>query len=1033
MYICPYDADTRLIVSQKPTCMRKLLQSVIIAAASLSAVSAMADLNGSGYYRVQNAVSKRYAYLLDDKGYIDKRSTSADVRAIELYTGFLRASSDPATVLYLDNIEGSQYDVAGQGTSLHQFLDLYMKLSAGKQYDGQQAYYAYGNASGLSKYLGDYFADRDGEEGLASVEATGDARLWYIHPMVTDSSDAYFGVAPTLTAGGKYYYPLFTGFPYSTASAGMKMYIVAKIDGYNGVAVIKEVNGVIPSGCAVIVECSNPLAVDNRMNVGSNGSAADVSGNALKGVYFNNCNTNHVNQTVYDKASMRLLAVKDGKLVFETSDFEFVPRNQAYLYLPDASMHGISEYKVMTESEYQAYVESIAAHNPDGYYRMQNASTNRYVSISGNTGSLGTSPVLRSLSLLSDVVRVNSDPSTVLYMSKPSSAVNAFQRNLATQGTSFHDIFGSYLTVSPDGESGGLNTYLAEANTVRLGDAATGNGDAVMSSDASGDARKWWFKEIVNQSSGNYFGVVPTVTAGGKYYAPFMAGFPFKVAKQGMAVYTITSADSDLEMMVIQPVSGVIPAGTPVIIECVGPLASDNILEVGASGAEADVKGNMLKGVYFDSEDNSTPYDASVMRSLAVADGKLVFAVSNAQFVPRNQAYISLNSDIQKSVGSYSVVTQDEYDARIAAIVSDLPAGYYRMQNAKSGRNLFVLDDKASLGNGKNANLGAFRLYSDMLRANTDPASVVSLEEGNTPLARNLSTQGTSFYKMTKNYLKILPDESSKGSFNVYTVINGVKNYIGESSGSDDADVSLALDSSVDASKWNFKAVDSSSDDDWFGVAPTVTAGGKYYYPFMADFPVMAASDGVKLYDVYIIDTKYKAAVLREVEGEAPARTPLIVECASPLAADNRLAVGEGENPVSLKGNYLKGVWFDSDIEGHVNRTAYDSESMRILGVNDEGLAFVKGDCSFLPRNQAYLPLSGMSQQSIDEYRVLTVEEYVKVKDGVDIIGSDDIVDVYRIDGTLVKKGMVRYEVPQIGAGVYILRSGSASEKVMVR
>ena len=993
----------------------------------------MADLNGSGYYRVQNAMSKRYAYLIDNTGSFNKYTTTVDVGAIDLFSDFLRASSDPATVLYLNHIDGSQYDVAGQGTSLHEFLEVYMKLIEGKVYDGKQAYYATGNKSGFSKYLGDSYADRDGEEGHASTEATGDARLWYIHPMVTDSSDAYFGVAPTLTAGGKYYYPLFAGFPYSPSSAGMKTYIVSKIDGYNGVAVIKEVAGVIPSGCPVIVECSNPLAVDNKMNVGPNGNAADVLGNALRGVYFNINKTKHINQTPYDKASMRLLSVKDGKLVFETSDCEFVPRNQAYLYLPEASMHGISEYKVMTESEYQAYVETISSHNPDGYYRMQNVATNRFVSISGTSGSLGSSPVLNSLSLLSDIARVNSDPSTVLYMSKPASAANAFERNIASQGTSFHDIFGSYLILSPDGESGGLKTYMAEANAVKLGDAAAGSSDAVMSSDASGDARKWWLKGIANQSSGNYFGVVPTVTAAGKYYAPFMAGVPFKVLSQGMAVYTVTSADSDLEMMVMKSVSGVIPAGTPVIIECAGPLASDNVLKVGAAGAEADVKGNMLKAVYFDSEDNRTPYDTSSMRSLAAADGKLVFAASNAQFVPRNQAYIGLNSDIQKSVGSYSLVTQDVYDAAVAAIVSELPVGYYRMQNAKSGRNLFVIDDKASLGNGKNANLGAFRLYSDMLRANTDPASVFLLDEGNTPLARNISTQATSFYRMTKNYLKIIPDGSGKGNYNVYTVVNGVKNYLGESSAAADAEPSLALESNAAESIWQLKTVDSSSSDDWFGVAPTVTAGGKYYYPFMADFPVMAASEGVKLYDVYIIDTKYKAVVLREVEGEAPARTPLIVECSSPLASDNRLAVGEGENPVSLKGNYLKGVWFDSDIEGHVNQTPYDSASMRVLGVNDEGLAFVKGDCDFLPRNQAYLPLSGMSQQGIDEYRVLTVEEYVKVKDGVDIIGSDDIVDVYRIDGTLVKKGVVRYEVPQLGAGVYILRSGSASEKVMVR
>ncbi len=61
--------------------MKKLLLLTISALVSLPS---FADLGGDGYYRVQNAHTKRYAYLLDDKGKIDTVSTSADVGAIEL-------------------------------------------------------------------------------------------------------------------------------------------------------------------------------------------------------------------------------------------------------------------------------------------------------------------------------------------------------------------------------------------------------------------------------------------------------------------------------------------------------------------------------------------------------------------------------------------------------------------------------------------------------------------------------------------------------------------------------------------------------------------------------------------------------------------------------------------------------------------------------------------------------------------------------------------------------------------------------------
>ena len=44
-----------------------------------------ADLNGNGYYRVQSAYTKRYAYLTDNKGSYNIPTTSADVGALELF------------------------------------------------------------------------------------------------------------------------------------------------------------------------------------------------------------------------------------------------------------------------------------------------------------------------------------------------------------------------------------------------------------------------------------------------------------------------------------------------------------------------------------------------------------------------------------------------------------------------------------------------------------------------------------------------------------------------------------------------------------------------------------------------------------------------------------------------------------------------------------------------------------------------------------------------------------------------------------
>lgn len=335
--------------------MKKLLLSAMIA---MSVFPAMADLEGDGYYRVENAITKRFAYLLDDKGWVDYRTTSADVGAIELYLDIAKACSDPATVFYINHITSSsskyEHDIAGQGTNLHSFFNLYMKILAGKKIDGQQAYYASGTISGVAKYLGDIRSNANAEKGLTSVESSGDRRLWYILPISADSPDNYFGVAPTLTCDGKYFNPMYAGFPYDGYSEGLKFYTVTKINQTpdNPAVAIKEVTGVIPSGTPVIIECSNPLPTGNRLDLDPTGTPADVKDNMLKGVYFNNDDEIHKNRVAYDRKTMRILTVKNGKLVFDVADIDYLPRNQAYLQLSNAEQYNVDCYDILTEEEF---------------------------------------------------------------------------------------------------------------------------------------------------------------------------------------------------------------------------------------------------------------------------------------------------------------------------------------------------------------------------------------------------------------------------------------------------------------------------------------------------------------------------------------------------------------------------------------------------------------------------------------------------------------------------------------------------------
>lgn len=334
-------------------------KSLLVSLAVMVGLPALADLQGDGYYRVQNAKTKRYAYLLDNTGSMDMSTSSADVNALQLWSGFDEASSDPSTVFKITNYpnsgSASNYDIAAQGTSLYTFLGTYLKIISAGQYDGKQAYYAYASKSGFTKYLGDIREDLSVDKGFPSADAKGDSRKWYINPIDSNDDEGYFGVAPKITCGGKYYQPFYADFPIMAKSEGIKFYVIGRM--VEGAAVLKECTGYIPAGTPLIIECAHTRATDNRLDIKAEGAAADISGNQLKGVYFDNDMATHYNRTPYDKATMRSLTCVDGKLKFVTGNYDFVPRNQAYLSVAAGTA---AEVPVLTEDEVEDYLQQIA-------------------------------------------------------------------------------------------------------------------------------------------------------------------------------------------------------------------------------------------------------------------------------------------------------------------------------------------------------------------------------------------------------------------------------------------------------------------------------------------------------------------------------------------------------------------------------------------------------------------------------------------------------------------------------------------------
>lgn len=315
----------------------KLLFSGILA---VSALCGAAQINGNGYYRVQNHISQRYVYVTDNRGSINYQATTADVNALQLWKRFEKASSDPATIIYFEK-QGKEWDLKAQNTGVHSIINIYVSIF--KNSDG--TYMCYAKNSGMAKYLADIDSSND-DMGIMSADGTGDARKWRVTPVTVDGEN-YFGIAPTLQSNGKYYTPFFTSFPYSAHSEGVKFYTVSHVD--NGLAVIKEIEGTVAANTPVIAECSTAAPTTNRLFIG--GTAPEPTSNKLEGVYFDNTMPSHYNRTKFDPVYMRALAVNsDGKLVYTDSPaFEFIPANQSYLSVPAGSPKVL---RVVTEGEY---------------------------------------------------------------------------------------------------------------------------------------------------------------------------------------------------------------------------------------------------------------------------------------------------------------------------------------------------------------------------------------------------------------------------------------------------------------------------------------------------------------------------------------------------------------------------------------------------------------------------------------------------------------------------------------------------------
>lgn len=339
-----------------------------------------------------------------------------------------------------------------------------------------------------------------------------------------------------------------------------------------------------------------------------------------------------------------------------------------------------------------------------GFYRVQNNGTGRYAYINDNTGVIdlsNTSADMGAVVLRDPSDAVYSDPATVCYITPV-----AHKHNVIGQNTSLKEISGHYVQFQNTVDNAhylitpllaGTSIYLCDGTdkTTLYPNTPIGyendapsyvEGKTIESKVLKGQGnyknteyQRYWWDLIPVDFTNEYLGITPSMQAGDKYYKPYIVGFDMQLG-EGMKAYYVSQVKEDA--VLIKEIEGVVvPANTPVIIECTGATAAANkVTLLNGAGSQFTAPANQLKGNYFCYEDHGTTaykkYDAATMRVLAVVDGLLQYITDteNEHTTPltfyhgtssdvlnclnANESYLEVESG---SAANLPVMTAEEY------------------------------------------------------------------------------------------------------------------------------------------------------------------------------------------------------------------------------------------------------------------------------------------------------------------------------------------------------------------------------------
>ena len=289
----------------------------------------------------------------------------------------------------------------------------------------------------------------------------------------------------------------------------------------------------------------------------------------------------------------------------------------------------------------QATAQTVA----NGYYRIQNNASQRYITIKDNkVGGVdysSTNVDLSNIETWRGFDYVKSNPASIIYVEQVGT-----QYNLKAQGTSIYDIAGgrTYLDFLP--RDGGTFVMSVTYNglTGRLYDSTNEDDEGYVNRSGVTEFSLWKFNAIDTES--NYIGLQPSVETTDGWYGTVYASYPFKVVSSGVTVYYVNDVKEGV-FQLKEITDEVKPAATPLVFKCSSNDPAQNKIMPVTDETTAPTD-NQLGGTYFASTTTDhkvfVKYDAETMRVLGKNDaGELIFTSASSTYLTKKK-YIPMNT-----------------------------------------------------------------------------------------------------------------------------------------------------------------------------------------------------------------------------------------------------------------------------------------------------------------------------------------------------------------------------------------------------